>query len=88
MLQKNFCNSSTHFNDTLMSCKNTRVIQSNNSVYNTLRYAKTADSFPGVVLSLNSNVSSNKPLSANVSILLIAALFGSGLLWPNRNKPP
>ena len=58
-----------HFNDTLMSCKDTRVIQSNNSVYTTLSIAKTSDSFPGMVLNLNNNESSNKYLSVNISVI-------------------
>ena len=37
--------------------------------------ARTADSFPGVVLSLNNNESSNKYLSANIFVLLMAALW-------------
>ena len=38
-----------------------------------LSIAKTADLFPGLVLSLNSNESNNEYLSANVSVLHIAA---------------
>ena len=41
--------------------------------------AKTADSFSGVVLSLNNSESSNKCLSANVSVILTATLCDGNL---------
>ena len=40
---------------------------------------ETADSFPGVVLSLNTNASSNKYLCANTLVLLTAALSDGNL---------
>ena len=49
---------------------------------------KTADSFPGVVVSLNAKGSSNKYLSANISVLLIAALCGGNFYTLNTNKHP
>ena len=55
------------------------MIQSNNFAYTTIKYRKTADYFPGVVLSLNNNECSNKYLSANVSVHT-AALCGNNLL--------
>ena len=59
-----------------MSCKNTKVRKVINLSTQLWDIAKTAYSFPGVVLSLNNN----KYLSGNVSILLIAAMCGGNLL--------
>ena len=49
--------------------------------------AKTADSFPGVALSLNNNESSNNCHSANVLVLLIAALCGCNLSAKYKTHP-
>ena len=43
------------------------------------------DSFLGVVLSLSNNESSNKYLSANILVLLIAALFDGNYSALNTN---
>ena len=50
--------------------------------------SKAAASFSGVVLSLNSNESSNKYLFANVSVLLIAALCDDNLLHAKYKHTP
>ena len=47
--------------------------------------ANTADSFPGVVLSLKNNESSNKYTSATDSVLLIVALE-DGYLFCAKDK--
>ena len=62
-----------------MSFKNTRMIQSDNCVYTTVRKSQTINSLPGVVLSLNNNVFSNKYLSANVTVLTTALPGGNVL---------
>ena len=65
-----------------MSCKNTRII------YSCLGIAKTSYSFLSVVLSLNNNGFIDKYISADVSVLLIAALCDGNLLCAKYKQHP